>query len=217
MSGAHKSTPTQVGITAVAAQSQNRAGEAQFSLKAAKGPPASFVQSRIDSRSDCCLSTHPQRPERATRASGRCSGKFDARGCRRCAHVASSSLRSFDDLIGTGKHRRRDCQPEELCRLQGDDQLEGGGLLHGQVRRLCALQNLVHYRGGAPEHVSKIHTISPNHKEKVDSEPQSRRNRCFGSTCSACLHLNQSLFTSMPRLCRRRSTQLPSGVDAVCP
>ncbi len=28
MSGAHKSTPTQVGITAVAAQSQNRAVEA---------------------------------------------------------------------------------------------------------------------------------------------------------------------------------------------
>src|SRR5882762_6902649 len=68
-------------------------------------------------------------------------------------------LRSFDDLIGTGQHRGRDCKPEELCRLQVDDQLEGSGLLHGQVRRLSALQNLVHEDGGASVHVGKASAI----------------------------------------------------------
>ena len=56
-----------------------------------------------------------------------------------------------DYLVRQEQERRRDGDPECLGGLQVDDQLELHGLLHGQVRGLGALQNLVHIGGSAAQ------------------------------------------------------------------
>src|SRR5882724_6242440 len=55
----------------------------------------------------------------------------------------------FDDLIRTSQQRRRDRQPERLGGLEVDDQLELRGLLHREIGRFRALENLV-YIGHTP-------------------------------------------------------------------
>jgi hypothetical protein len=47
-------------------------------------------------------------------------------GARRCG--------SADHLVGLEEERRGDGEAERLGRLQVDDQLQRGGLLHGQIR-----------------------------------------------------------------------------------
>ena len=56
---------------------------------------------------------------------------------------------SLDDLVGTGKDRRRDRQPERLCGLQVDDKFEPGRLLNRQIGGSGALEDLVDECGGA--------------------------------------------------------------------
>src|SRR5262245_33227642 len=51
---------------------------------------------------------------------------------------------SLDHLVGPPQERRRDTQAERLGSLDVDDQLIFGGLLHGQIGRLCAPEDLVH-------------------------------------------------------------------------
>ena len=48
----------------------------------------------------------------------------------------------LDDLVGPLEQRLRDGEPERLGGLEVDDQLELGGLLHGQVGGLGALEDL---------------------------------------------------------------------------
>src|SRR5262249_18058670 len=50
----------------------------------------------------------------------------------------------FDHLSGPQEERLRDGEPECLCGLHVDDQIEIGWLLHGQVPRLRALQDPVY-------------------------------------------------------------------------
>ena len=50
----------------------------------------------------------------------------------------------FDHVIRLEKQRRGNRDAKGLGRLEVDDQLELRGLLHGQVRGLGALQDLVH-------------------------------------------------------------------------
>jgi hypothetical protein len=47
--------------------------------------------------------------------------------------------RSLDDLIRPGQQRRRDRETERLGGLEVDDELELGGLLNRQIRRLGAI------------------------------------------------------------------------------
>src|SRR5215469_8468116 len=54
---------------------------------------------------------------------------------------AMGGKHSLDDLVGAGEDRRRDRQAERLRGLQIDNQFEPSRLLHGQVRRLFALQD----------------------------------------------------------------------------
>ena len=55
----------------------------------------------------------------------------------------------LDHLVRLEEERRRDREPEHPGGLEIDDQLELHGLLHRQVRRLGALQNLVHVDSSA--------------------------------------------------------------------
>src|SRR5215470_16871618 len=47
----------------------------------------------------------------------------------------------FDDFVGGGEQRRRHGQAERLGRLDVDNQLELGGLLHRQVGGFLAFKN----------------------------------------------------------------------------
>jgi len=54
----------------------------------------------------------------------------------------------LDDLIGAGEQGLRDREPECLCGVQVDNQLEFRRLLDCQIGRLRALQDLIHENGG---------------------------------------------------------------------
>src|SRR4030095_7418895 len=76
---------------------------------------------------------HPAKPSAATRSRPR-----------------GSSTALLDHLVRPQQHRLRDREPERLGRLGVDDQLEFSRLLHGEVSRLRALQDLVYVGRGAP-------------------------------------------------------------------
>jgi hypothetical protein len=51
---------------------------------------------------------------------------------------------SFDNFVGAGEDLGRDGDAERAGSLQIDDQLVGRGLLHRQIGRLGALEDLIH-------------------------------------------------------------------------
>ena len=59
--------------------------------------------------------------------------------------------RSLDDLVGAGKQRGRNAEPERGGGLEVDGQFELGGLLHRQVTRRCTIQNSLHKIGRPDE------------------------------------------------------------------
>ena len=65
-------------------------------------------------------------------------------------HGASGGISLLDHLLGTDEDGRGEGDPKGLGRLHIEDQLEPHGLLHGQVGRLCTLQDLVHIDSAAP-------------------------------------------------------------------
>src|SRR5438034_5060359 len=74
--------------------------------------------------------------------------------CEKCPAAISP-----DDLIRPREQRLRNRQPERLCGLEVDDQLELPRLLDGQVSGLGALENLVDVGDGVPEHVETVRPI----------------------------------------------------------
>ena len=70
------------------------------------------------------------------------------------------STSSLDHPVHTQQQRRRDGKTERLRRLQVDDQLELGGLLHGKIGRPRALEKLVDVMSGPPEYVCQIGRVS---------------------------------------------------------
>src|SRR5262247_2170881 len=79
-------------------------------------------------------------------------GRFAAPGAVRSpARPETHAASSLDHLVGPREHRPRDSESERLRRLEVDDEIELGGLLHGQIGRLGALDDLVHVASGAPE------------------------------------------------------------------
>src|SRR5215475_4386961 len=65
------------------------------------------------------------------------------RGGRQSWHRGMLGAPLFDHLIGPCEERRWNRQAECLGGLQVDDQLELGGLLHRQIGRFGALEDLV--------------------------------------------------------------------------
>src|SRR5438270_6645966 len=64
-----------------------------------------------------------------------------------------------DHAIRAKQNRLRNIQSESLSSLEVDDQLELCGLLDWKVRRLCALEYLVHVAGRAPEQLLEVRPI----------------------------------------------------------
>src|SRR5207253_9102801 len=106
-----------------------------------------------------------------------------------CAHL-------LDHLIRLEEERRGDGEAERLGGLEVDDELELHRLLHGQVRRLGTVQNLVHVGGGAAEEVPKVwpighepanfHTLPPEvHHWPLRSEER-RVGKEWRARCAAC-------------------------------
>src|SRR6516165_9062585 len=54
------------------------------------------------------------------------------------------SLALFDDLVGSGEDRGRDCKAERVCGLEVDDKLEFRWLINRNVARRCPIEDLVH-------------------------------------------------------------------------
>jgi hypothetical protein len=90
----------------------------------------------------------------------------------------------FNDLVGAGEDRWRDCQPERLRSFEIDHQLEGRRLRNRQIGRLGTLQNSPGVNAGlAKESVGVgaiAHQAAGRYKYRV---PIDRRNgvlRCQG-------------------------------------
>src|SRR5262244_2916916 len=66
----------------------------------------------------------------------------------------------LDHLIRQDEERWRYRDPERLGGLEVDDQLEFHGLLHRQVRRLGAFEDLVHQARGAFEAAWQLLSIA---------------------------------------------------------
>ena len=60
--------------------------------------------------------------------------------------VIDSPPASADNLVGLDEEPWRNGEAQSLSGLQIDDQLERGGLLHGEVRRLRPVQDLIEQR-----------------------------------------------------------------------
>src|SRR5947209_1118062 len=81
--------------------------------------------------------------------------RLDSSSCKQ----SQQSSRLLYDLVGAGKHGCGDVDAGCLGGFEIDDQLEPRGLLHGQIRRLRAFEDLV-YVGGCPSvHVSEVRPI----------------------------------------------------------
>src|SRR5215831_18098659 len=99
----------------------------------------------------CCASTEPQ------------SAKSMAHRVRTVIflfmrHPSIAPL-SFDHLVGSRKHVRRNRQPDLFRGLQIDDELELSWLLDRQIGWLCAFQDFIHVGGGASVLVEKVHAV----------------------------------------------------------
>jgi hypothetical protein len=66
---------------------------------------------------------------------------------------------SFDHLVRSYQHIRRDRQADLFSRFQIDDEFELLRLLHREIGGLGAFKNLVDIRGGAPEQIRSVNAI----------------------------------------------------------
>src|SRR5438046_2762418 len=65
----------------------------------------------------------------------------------------------LDHLIRQDEERRGERDPEGVGRLQVEDQLELGGLLHRQVRRFGTLEDFVHVVSDVPPRIYSVHIV----------------------------------------------------------
>src|SRR5205085_11104388 len=77
----------------------------------------------------------------------------------RCVRQSSCLTSSPDHLMGLQEDGRGNRQAQGLGGLRVDDQLELGGLLHGEVGGIGSFENLVHIGGCAPMAVRQARPI----------------------------------------------------------
>src|ERR1700753_1149972 len=66
----------------------------------------------------------------------------------------------LDDAVGPRQYARRDVDAELFCRLEVDDQFKPGGLHHGQIGRLFALQDTRDVESGLMPGIRKIRPVT---------------------------------------------------------
>ena len=66
---------------------------------------------------------------------------------------------SLDNLIRALQHAVRNCQTNLFCRVEIDDEFKFRCLLHWQISRFSAFQDLVYVNSGAPKEVSGVDPI----------------------------------------------------------
>ena len=72
----------------------------------------------------------------------------------------SLGLKLLDDLIRAQQERLRDRETEGFGGLEVDDHLKLGGLLDGQVGRLCPLEDLIHEDHRLPRDVGPGNSVA---------------------------------------------------------
>src|SRR5262249_11289167 len=65
----------------------------------------------------------------------------------------------LDQVVSTDEQRQRHFNPDRLRGLEIDNEFKPGWLLHGQVTRPCALENLGHDQSALSPHVRKNRPI----------------------------------------------------------
>src|SRR5262249_36066903 len=92
------------------------------------------------------------------------------------AERTARGSRLLDDLIRPAQQRLGQSEAEGPGRLQVDGEIELGRLLHGQIRGLRALEDLVHGGGGAPIVVGKARAVGEHrHGRRGHDERWARR------------------------------------------
>src|SRR5262249_37166249 len=85
-----------------------------------------------------------------------CRGPRSAKSCR---EQMQRRAVLFDDLVGERDKLVWHLQPERLCSLEVDDQLEFGRILHGQLAHSLSLENAIDIRCRTPVHISNVKSI----------------------------------------------------------
>src|SRR5262249_979756 len=92
--------------------------------------------------------------------------------CSAPAHVRFGPKRTltglFDHLVGTGEHRRWNCEAKRLSSLEIDYQLILGRRLHRKIGWLFTLEDAIDIAGRAPVLVNKIGSVG--HQAAGDDE-----------------------------------------------
>jgi hypothetical protein len=65
----------------------------------------------------------------------------------------------FDQLVGASEKRRWDGYADRLCRLEVDDEIEFGGLLHRKITRLLTTKNSISVLGHSPESIYQVVSV----------------------------------------------------------
>src|SRR6516225_9525097 len=104
-----------------------------------------------------------------------------ARACCRASSAGrAGAWGSLDDLVGAANERERDREPERLCGLEVDDQLDFHRLLNRQVTQFGTFENSPCVDAHLPIGISKVRSIA--HQAARSSELAIRINRGKGMT-----------------------------------
>src|SRR5262244_1688435 len=93
----------------------------------------------------------------------------------------------LDHLIRQDEEGRGERDPECLRRLAIEDQLELRGLLHGELRGLGALQQLIDIDRSAPPHVPQARPVDTHGLTPVALAKYSAQEICSGCAMSKVL------------------------------
>src|SRR6516164_11500406 len=77
-----------------------------------------------------------------------------------CIRVRSAHGNSLDHLVGAGKQRRRNFDAQRTRGRRIDDELEFGGLHHGQVGGLSALEDAASIDAKLPKYFREVRSVA---------------------------------------------------------